>query len=155
MKQMHIILIFCLLSICLGQGEDRIFSRSPYLQLATDSSIQIVWRTEVEINPIIRYGKSLEDLNEQIGSESILERRTAEESEESANDSLSLFDAPKGTRQFEAKVSDLDSNSTYYYSVFDGEQRLTPKDPSYHFKTHPKPGTNSPVYFWVVGDSVP
>ena len=94
-----------------------------------------------------------EDLNEQIGSESILERRTAEESEESANDSLSLFDAPKGTRQFEAKVSDLDSNSTYYYSVFDGEQRLTPKDPSYHFKTHPKPGTNSPVYFWVVGDS--
>jgi len=153
MRKMHVILIFWLLSICLGQGEDRVFSRSPYLQLATDSSIHIVWRTEVEINPVIRYGKNINTLNEKIGSESISERRTADESDESVNDALSLFDAPKGTRQFEAKISNLDPNSTYYYSVFDGEKRLTPKDQSYNFKTHPKPGTESPLYFWVVGDS--
>ena len=34
-----------------------------------------------------------------------------------------------------------------------GKKRLTPKDSSYHFKTHPKLGTKSPLYFWVVGDS--
>ena len=153
MRKLHIIVIFWFLSISLGQTDGNIFSRSPYLQLATDSSIHIVWRTKVKINPIIRYGKDVDDLNEKIGSEFILERRTADESDGSINDALSLFDAPKGTRQFEAKISNLNSNSTYYYSVFDGEKRLTPKDSSYHFKTHPKPGTKSPLYFWVVGDS--
>ncbi len=153
MKKLHIIVIFWFLSISLGQADDNIFSRSPYLQLATDSSIHIVWRTKVKINPIIRYGKDMDDLNEKIGSEFILERRTVDESDKSINDASSLFDAPEGTRQFEAKISNLDSNSTYYYSVFDGEKRLTPKDSSYYFKTHPQPGTKSPLYFWVVGDS--
>ena len=153
MRIIYIIVIFCFPSISLGQEDDNIFSRSPYLQLATDSSIHIVWRTKIKINPIIRYGKDLGDLNKKIGSELILERRTVDESDESINDELSLFDAPKGTRQFEAKIPNLDPNSTYYYSVFDGEKRLTPKDSSYHFKTHPKPGTKSPLYFWVVGDS--
>lgn len=153
MKNIHLIVIFCFLSISLGQAGNNIFSRSPYLQLATDSSIHIVWRTKTKMNPIIRFGKDVDALNEKIGSEFILERRTVDESDKSINDALSLFDAPKGTRQFEAKISNLDSNSTYYYSVFDGEKRLTPKDSSYYFKTHPKPGTKSPLYFWVVGDS--
>ena len=153
MRKLHIIVIFWFLSISLGQTDDNIFSRSPYLQLATDSSIHIVWRTKVKINPIIRYGKNMDDLNEKIGSEFILERRTVDESDKSINDASSLFDAPEGTRQFEAKISNLDSNSTYYYSVFDGEKRLTPKDSSYYFKTHPQLSTKSPLYFWVVGDS--
>ena len=153
MKNIHLIVIFCFLSISFGQAGNNIFSRSPYLQLATDSSIHIVWRTKTKMNPIIRFGKDVDELNEKIGSEFILERRNVDESDESINDALSLFDAPKGTRQFEAKISNLDSNSTYYYSVFDGEKRLTPKDSSYYFKTHPKPGTKSPLYFWVVGDS--
>jgi hypothetical protein len=105
------------------------------------------------MNPIIRFGKDMDDLEEKIGSEFILERRTLDESDKSINDESSLFDAPEGTRQFEAKISNLDPNSTYYYSVFDGEKRLTPKDSSYYFKTHPKPGSKSPLYFWVVGDS--
>ncbi|MEC8906657.1 MAG: fibronectin type III domain-containing protein, partial [Verrucomicrobiota bacterium] len=153
MRKLHIIVIFWFLSISSGQTDDNIFSRSPYLQLATDSSIHIVWRTKVKINPIIRYGKDMDDLNEKIGSEFILERRAVDESDKSINDASSLFDAPEGTRQFEAKISNLDSNSTYYYSVFDGKKRLTPKNSSYYFKTHPQPGTKSPLYFWVVGDS--
>ena len=64
------------------------------------------------MNPIIRFGKDVDALNEKIGSEFILERRTVDESDKSINDALSLFDAPKGTRQFEAKISNLDSNST-------------------------------------------
>ena len=153
MRKLHIIVIFWFLSISLGQTDDNIFSRSPYLQLATDSSIHIVWRTKVKINPIIRYGKNMDDLNEKIGSEFILERRTVDESDKSINDASSLFDAPEGTRQFEAKISNLDSDSTYYYSVFNGKKRLTPKDSSYYFKTHPQLSTKSPLYFWVVGDS--
>ena len=153
MKTIHLIVIFCFLSISSGRADDNIFSRSPYLQLATDSSIHIVWRTKIKMNPIIRFGKDVDDLKEKIGSEFILERRTLDESDKSINDASSLFDAPEGTRQFEAKIPNLDPNSTYYYSVFDGEKRLTPKDSSYYFKTHPKPGSKSPLYFWVVGDS--
>ena len=122
MKKIRLIVIFCFLSISLGQADDNIFSRSPYLQLATDSSIHIVWRTKIKINPIIRFGKDVNNLNEEIGSEFILERRTIDESDKSINDALSLFDAPEGTRQFEARISNLDSNSTYYYSVFDGKK---------------------------------
>ena len=40
-----------------ARAEQPAFSRAPYLQLATDSSIRIVWRTEREITPVVRYGK--------------------------------------------------------------------------------------------------
>lgn len=140
-----------LATVTASQAADNVFSRLPYLQLATDSSIQVVWRTTSEMDPIIRYGKELKNLQNLVTSATILERQL--DSNESISNAHSLHSAPKGTRQFEAKITGLEPNTTYYYSVFDGENRLTPSNPSYHFKTHPIPDKEHPLFFWVIGDS--
>jgi phosphodiesterase/alkaline phosphatase D-like protein len=62
-------------------------------------------------------------------------------------------DAPVDTRQFEATLTGLKPLTSYYYAIYDGDKRLTPADTSYRFKTNPVPGSDTPVYFWVVGDS--
>lgn len=125
------------------------FVRQPYLQLATDSSISIVWRTSSEMTPVVRWGSSPEQLTETVPPAQILTR-----SHPSLGGENPLFeDAPVSTRQFEATITGLQPLTTYYYGIFDGDTRLTPADPSYHFKTNPVPGTDTPVYFWVVGDS--
>lgn len=125
------------------------FVRQPYLQLATDNSIRVVWRTRSETKPAVRFGLSKSDLSESVPAESIITR---------AHPSLGgkdpLFkDAPVDTRQYEATITGLKPSTTYYYAVYDGDTRLTPDDGSYHFTTNPVPGTEAPVLFWVVGDS--
>jgi len=132
------------------QADEPKFSRSPYLQLATEESIRIVWRTEQAITPVVHYGKDPENLNKLSKPEQIL-TRTVDKGQ--SGGPPPLHSAPDGTRQFEATISGLESNTTYYYAIYDGQKRLTPEDKSYRFKTHPKPGTASPLYFWVVGDS--
>ncbi|MFP6872205.1 MAG: metallophosphoesterase family protein [Verrucomicrobiales bacterium] len=132
------------------RAEQRAFSRAPYLQLATDSSIRIVWRTEREITPVVRYGKDPAKLTGLAKAENIIKRVNA--TGESGSPPP-LHSAPEGTRQFEATITGLEPETVYRYAIFDGEKRLTPDDPGYRFKTHPLPGISRPLYFWVVGDS--
>ena len=125
------------------------FVRQPYVQLATDSSISIVWRTDKTMKPIVRWGASPEELTGFVPDAQIVTREHP-----SKGGSNPLFkDAPAETRQFEASITGLKPQTTYYYAIFDGEKRITPADASYRFKTHPVPGTETPVHFWVVGDS--
>ncbi|NWK55944.1 metallophosphoesterase family protein [Verrucomicrobiaceae bacterium N1E253] len=124
-------------------------TRTPYLQLANDSSIHIVWRTDNAIQPSIRYGLSAEQLGE--SSDTVLTRQTKKDNKDASTPPL--FDAPKGTFQYEAKVSGLKADTLYHYAVFDGQKRLTPNDGTYTFRTHPKPGSPRDLYFWAVGDS--
>lgn len=63
-----------------------------------------------------------------------------------------LHSAPVGTFQYEAKLSDLQPSTRYYYAVFDGARRLTVEDDSYSFVTPPPIGTRQPFRFWVIGD---
>ena len=132
------------------KAEDPVFSRAPYLQLATENSIRIVWRTEREITPVVRYGKDPANLAMLSKPENIVTRTT---DKGQSGGAPPLHSAPDGTRQFEATISGLEPATTYYYSIHDGEKRLTSETPGYRFKTHPAPGTSSPLYFWVVGDS--
>ncbi len=123
------------------------FSRQPYLQLATDNSIKVVWRARKEMEPRLIYGRTLSELP--LSAKEILTRTHSSLQNENA-----LFkDVPLDTRQFEATLSDLEPATQYYYAIYDGETRLTPADESYRVKTNPLPGTDAPVYFWVVGDS--
>ena len=123
--------------------------RAAYVQLATHDSIRIVWRTEKDIEPKIVYGTSFDDLNFELPSEQILTRQHP-----LLNSPNPLYrDVPLNTRQFEATLTNLKPATKYYYAVYDGDKRLTPADKSYYFKTHPVPGANAPVHFWVVGDS--
>jgi len=131
-------------------------SRAPYVQLATDHSIQIVWRTtntSQKGTPVIRYGLTQKSLTQSVESANILVKRTAEDGKnEIGLTQPFLHTAPKGTYQFEAKLTGLKPDTLYYYAVFDGEKRLTQNDGTWHFRTHPKPGTQKDLYFWVVGD---
>jgi hypothetical protein len=123
------------------------FSRQPYLQLATHDSVRVVWRTRKDIDPKVVFGRALDQLANPASQ--ILTRTHPTLVAEN-----SLFqDAPVDTRQFEATLSGLEPSTTYYYAIYDGTTRLTPEDKSYRFKTNPVPGSDVPVYFWVVGDS--
>ncbi len=127
--------------------------------------MHVAWRTEGPVEPVVRFGKDLANLDKEVRGAGIVVRaslgtkgqpiparweplRTAE------NLALpKLHSAPVGTFQYEARLKDLEPETTYYYAVFDGGTRLTPEDNSYHFITHPKPGgPERPVRFWVLGD---
>ena len=136
----------------LQAAETDAFSREPYVQLATDSSIFIVWRTPGAIAPKVQIGADPSALDKQLAPAAIAVRQTAG-GETSPGSAPPLHSAPDGTHQYEAQVTGLEADTIYYYAIFDGDQRLTPADPSYRFRTHPKPGTLRPAYFWVVGDS--
>lgn len=125
------------------------FIREPYLQLATENATSIVWRTSGPSAAKVCYGTSLANLNQEVPAAQIITRRHPDEKKEHALHKST----PKSTHQFEASITGLQPNTTYYYAIYDGDNRLTESDKSYRFKTHPVAGTEAPVYFWVVGDS--
>jgi len=126
--------------------------------------MHVAWRTEGPIQPIVRFGTNPNQLDSVLGINSIVTRaalgtngqemlpqwkalRTPE------NLALpKLHSAPIGTFQYEARLSDLKPDTRYYYAVYDGNQRLTSEDGSFHFSTHPPVGTSRPYRFWVLGD---
>ena len=140
------------------------FSRAPYLQFASPSLMHVVWRTEGPIEPVVRYGRELNNLDKEGRGGAIVARAALgatgqpippqwEALRTPANLALpKLQSAPVGTFQYEARIKDLEPETTYYYAVYDGAKRLTPEDASYRFTTHPKPGPERPVRFWVIGD---
>jgi hypothetical protein len=141
----------------LGDDDNtEVFSRAPYMQQMSSTDVRIVWRTVERTEPSIRVGTTLDALAVLVPSEAIVVRRVARDRRdlEAADASpRPLHTGPRGTRQFEAKVSDLKPDTRYYYAIYDGETRLTPEDESYHFQTSPPPGVERPAHFWVVGDS--
>lgn len=130
----------------ISNGEEASFTRAPYIQLATENSQVIVWRTDSEIKPVVRIGKSMDKL--EVIQEKILVKHSKHLSQGAA-----VTRAPENTMQYEATLSGLQPDTTYYYAIYNGEHRLTPSDKSYHFKTHPKIGAKTTSRFWIVGDS--
>ena len=127
-------------------------SRAPYLQLATQDSIHIVWRTDGPIYPVVRWGATPDALCHQLMGEEILTRTPGERN---ADNPQPLHSAPEGTRQFEAVLSGLDPDTLYFYAIFDSTRPLTESEDAatYFFRTLPVPGQPHPLRFWVVGDS--
>ena len=140
------------------------FARAPYLQFASPTLMHVVWRTEGPVDPVVRYGKELGNLDKEVRGGAIVARASLgakgqtiapkwEALRTPSNVALpKLHSAPVGTFQYEAKIANLDPEATYYYAVFDGAKRLTPEDASYRFTTHPKPGPERPARFWIIGD---
>ena len=140
------------------------FARAPYLQFASPTLMHVVWRTEGPIEPVVRYGKEPGNLDKEVRGAAIVARASLGAAGQAiptkwdalrtpANLALpKLHSAAVGTFQYEAGIKDLEPETSYYYAVFDGAKRLTPEDASYRFTTHPKPGPERPVRFWVIGD---
>jgi hypothetical protein len=140
------------------------FSRAPYLQFASPSLIHVVWRTEGPIDPVVRFGKDASKLDQEVRGTGIVARAALgtkgqpipprwEPLRTPANLALpKLHSAPIGTFQYEVKLDKLEPDTKYFYAVYDDAKRLTPDDGSYFFMTHPQPGPEREVRFWVTGD---
>jgi acid phosphatase type 7 len=127
--------------------------RGPYLQLATPNSIFVVWRTETNIQPNVRFGLAPGRLDRVVKGNEIIVRYGTTNKTLPGPRIGKLHSAPEGTWQYEARIGGLRPDTQYYYGVYDGDLRLTPEDGTYYFRTHPIKGARRPMRFWVVGDS--
>ena len=142
----HVLLCFLALVPTLVSAE---FLRRPYIQLATDHSMQVVWRTNGPSDAKVKFGLEPDKLDQEVAAGAIIRRLHPKKAKQNAlHDSV-----PIETHQYEATFSELKPGTTYYYGIFDGDTLLTEADETYRFKTHPVAGTAAPVLFWVVGDS--
>ncbi len=137
------------------EEHDATLTRTPYLQTATPHSIWIVWRTAGKIEPVVRFGTDPAHLDQTSDAKAIVVRIGTGTKEIAGLPPgiPRLFNAPPGTHRSEAQLTGLEPKTRYYYAVYDGDHRLTENDDSYYFVTHPLPGTEQPMRFWVVGDS--
>jgi hypothetical protein len=103
-------------------------TRGPYLQMGTDKSMTVRWRTDTATNSVVRYGSSASNLSQ-----------TADNS---AN----------GT-EHEVKITGLAPLTQYYYSIGSDAETIAGGDNSYRFKTSPSENANTPTRIFLMGDS--
>jgi hypothetical protein len=156
--------LFLLLRVNADSPSGSVIAREPYLQFATPNSICVVWRTEGPSQPVVRFGRQVDSLTEQVSSLKITTRASLgaegqaiparwEAARTWANLRLpKLHSAPIGTFQYEARLTGLEPSTRYYYAVFDGDHRQTPADELHSFITPPPVGTRQKYRFWVIGD---
>ncbi|WP_435895719.1 metallophosphoesterase [Oceaniferula spumae] len=147
--KLHLISL-CFASALVPAHVQSAVTRAPYLQLATPTSIKVVWRSDREVVPSVRFGKKRDDLDKVCHGPQVLHRRIQKFA---APGTQPLHSAPANTHQFEGSITGLEPDTLYYYAVYHGENRVTQDDGSYYFRTHPKPGAKRDLYFWAVGDS--
>lgn len=119
-------LLFTLLFHLGFSAQDSLITRGPYLQLGTDTSIVIQWRTDTAVQCIVRYGTQAVQLTL------------------SVNESTA-------TTEHSIRVGGLQPVTKYYYSISAGASLLA-GDSTYNFITNPFAGTVQPVHIWVTGD---
>lgn len=136
------------------------FERAPYVQLATQDSIRLVWRTDRSMNPVVKFGESVGKLDRVVPAADVMVRRKdGKKADGGVASGPPLFagkpvqSAGEDVRQYEVTLRGLETDREYFYAIFDGEQRMTAEEASYRFRTHPVPGTERNLLFWVVGDS--
>jgi len=102
-------------------------TRGPYLQTPTDSSIIVMWRTNVNTNTKVWYGNSPTALS----------------------DSITISST---TTEHSIIISGLNPYTKYYYAVGTTSGKLVGPSPNHFFTTHPVPGTEQPIRVWAIGD---
>jgi hypothetical protein len=99
------LIVVAVLSRCLAAPVDpasRMVAREPYLQMATANSICIVWRTDRPIAPVVRYGRSPQQLEGAVRGQAIVTRLAPRRGV--AGVKPQLHSAPEGSFQYEATV---------------------------------------------------
>jgi Calcineurin-like phosphoesterase len=118
------LLAFCLAATAAAQAP----VRGPYLQLATDHSIRVRWRSAGPSVGQVRYGPAPDQLT---------------------NVKSEFF----AITDHEFVLTDLVPATRYYYGIYAAGQLIAGGDVDHFFVTHPAPGTPSSSRFWVLGDS--
>jgi hypothetical protein len=102
-------------------------TRGPYLQLGTQSSIVVRWRTETATDSRVRYGTNPSNLS-------------------------SVVDDSTSTTEHVVKLTGLNPSTKYYSSVGHSEATLA-GGTDHFFVAAPPPGTEQPTNIWVLGNS--
>lgn len=102
--------------------------RCPYLQMGSDTSIMLRWRTLESTASRVRYGLLPNNLNVIV-------------------DSTTLIDEHK------VVLSKLLPDTKYYYCIGNLTDTLAGADTSHYFVTAPSKGTEKPINIWAIGDA--
>ena len=102
-------------------------TRGPYLQNGAPTAVTIRWRTDVPTLTEACAGTDASSLN------------------------IFAFD-PTPTTEHEARLTDLDPDTLYYYAVSDGADFIEGPGAEWTFRTPPAFGTVKPVRIWALGD---
>lgn len=108
-------------------GSPVTIARTPYLQMATPTSMVVRWRTNTATNSRVRYGTDPGILS-------------------------SWADDSTLTTEHVVTLSNLTPNTTYYYSVGTATTMLA-GGPDYRFITNPPVGTEKNTRLWIIGDA--
>lgn len=144
------VVVWLHLAVTPSSGESQL-SRSPYLQLATEESITILWRTVGASQPGLRFGAAPDQLSNVLPPAQILIRVSPDLAGE--DDLSPLHSAPVDTFQYEATISGLQPGTKYFYAVYDDGQELVGADADHYFEPLPTASAGEPLRLWVVGDS--
>ena len=112
---------------CSGTPSTSLITRGPYLQMQTDDSITVHWRTDVATDSVVRFGASAGNLIN------------------------TVTDAGSRT-DHSVVLNNLGADQHYWYSVGDSIGTIA-GDSSYHFFTAPIQGDPADSRIWVLGDS--
>lgn len=102
--------------------------RAPYLQQPTSSSIIIRWRTDSNVQGVVRYGDTATNLSQSVTSST-------------------------STTEHSVQINGLSANTRYYYSVGTDSQTLAGASADYFFTTAPATNTSLTTKLWILGDS--
>ncbi len=119
--------VFILFFGLAGAANAALVIRGPYLQMQTDDSITVHWRTDVATDSVVRFGTSAGSLTNTV--------------------------TVTGSKINHAVVlNNLGADQHYWYSVGDSGGTIV-GDSSYHFYTAPIQGDPADTRIWVLGDS--
>ena len=126
-------------------------SRHPYIQMTTEDSASILWRTVGGTIPIVRYGIAPGVLDYEILPVQTVVRLGPDVPGPAGLPRLAA--APAGTYQYETTIFGLQPGTKYYYGVYDDDVLLAGDDEEHFFNTAPQTGAPVSLRLWVVGDS--
>jgi hypothetical protein len=103
-------------------------TRGPYLQMATETSMMIRWRSSTTVIGRVCYGSDFSNL------------------------AFHADENVPGT-EHEIKLTGLSPSTVYYYSIGVPGLALAGGDDSHHFTTSPATSSSNSTRIWVIGDS--
>lgn len=126
MKLTSYLAIF-LITLAIAPAQAQSIVRKPYLQLSTTNSVVIRWRTDELATAVVRWGKTPGEYTRTNRAAGVL------------------------TEQI-VRLSGLEPDTRYYYSVGATNKILAGGDAEHYFVTAPLPGKARPTRIWVIGD---
>ncbi|HYP51349.1 MAG TPA: fibronectin type III domain-containing protein, partial [Pyrinomonadaceae bacterium] len=103
-------------------------TRGAYLQMGTANAMTVRWRTDLATDSRVRFGTTQGSLPQ-------------------------IVDDADLTTEHEVRLTNLNANTKYFYSIGSTTQTLAGNDANHFFVTSPNSGQAAPYRVWILGDS--